>query len=345
MPARGRQARFPHARHRVHARPPPVSGHSLPAGPSGRAQGCRRQRLDAESQARESPAFPNTIVPTDTGALGGGKPVTDYRLPLTGTLEKRVPLFTWTPLPHAGSYFVFVARDALFTEMVEKAHVVLPVYAPKTTYEDKDTSYYWAVVPVDGPLPSSPAYSTPLENSPHSLDKRSDLPVALDPAEGADMHGQPTFRWTAAPGAFQYRLQVSTDPAFADTVEDVTTGATAYTTNRTLPVDTLLYWRVRATDADGVALGWSQPTRTFRRRLPVPVPDPANPTGGADIPVLSWSAVQGAVSYGMHVEQADGTRKDFVTTSTSIAPTTFYGTGIWRWSVRANYPGGLSGAY
>ena len=56
----------------------------------------------------------------------------------------------------------------------------------------------------------------------------------------------------------------------------------------------------------------------------MPVPDPANLTGGADIPVLSWSAVQGAVSYGMHVEQADGTRKDFVTTSTSIAPTTFY---------------------
>ena len=149
---------------------------------------------------------------------------------------------------------------------------MLPVYAPKTTYEDEDTSYYWAVVPVDGPLPSSRVLHAAGELAP--LPRQAlRLPVALDPAEGADVPVQPTFRSTAAPGAFQYRLQVSTDPAFADTVEDVTTGATAYTTNRTLPVDTLLYWRVRATDADGVALGWSQPTRTFRgRRCPSRTP-------------------------------------------------------------------------
>jgi hypothetical protein len=290
------------------------------------------------------PGF-RTVVPTDTGALGGGERVTGYRLPVAGSLERRVPLFTWTPLAHAGSYWVFVARDALFTEIVEKKQVILPAYAPTTTYEDEDTSYYWAVVPADGQSSGSPAYSTPLENSPTYFDKRSDLPIPLDPPEGSDVPVQPTFRWTSSPGAYQYRLQVSADPTFADRVEDVTTGATAYTTNKTLPVDTLLYWRVRATDADGVELGWSQPMRTFRRRLPVPVTDSGNPTGGTDIPVLAWSPVQGAVSYGMHVEQADGSRKDFVTTSTSLTPTTFYGTGIWRWSVRANYPGGQTGAF
>jgi hypothetical protein len=48
--------------------------------------------------------------------------------------------------------------------------------------------------------------------------------------------------------------------------------------------------------------------------------------------------VNGAVSYSMHVDQADGTTKDFTLSSTAFTPTSFYGTGIWRWKVRANFP-------
>jgi hypothetical protein len=50
----------------------------------------------------------------------------------------------------------------------------------------------------------------------------------------------------------------------------------------------------------------------------------------------------------MHVEQADGTKRDFQLRSTAFTPVIFYGTGVWRWQVRANFMSGsrmVSGGY
>jgi hypothetical protein len=74
----------------------------------------------------------------------------------------------------------------------------------------------------------------------------------------------------------------------------------------------------------------------------------ANPTRGEAIPVLAWQPVDGAVSYDMHVEQADGTKRDFRLRSAAFAPVVFYGTGVWHWQVRANFQAGfqtVSGGY
>jgi hypothetical protein len=47
----------------------------------------------------------------------------------------------------------------------------------------------------------------------------------------------------------------------------------------------------------------------------------------------------------MHVDQADGTTRDFVVDSPTLTPTLWWGTGIWRFEVRANFPNGVSGSY
>jgi hypothetical protein len=50
----------------------------------------------------------------------------------------------------------------------------------------------------------------------------------------------------------------------------------------------------------------------------------------------------------MHVEQVDGTKRDFTMRSTAFTPVIFYGTGVWRWQVRANFVSGsrtVSGGY
>jgi hypothetical protein len=75
---------------------------------------------------------------------------------------------------------------------------------------------------------------------------------------------------------------------------------------------------------------------------------PDNPTGGEGIPVFRWSPVQGAISYDMHVEQADGTKRDFTLRTTAFTPVIFYGTGVWHWQVQANFKFGtkeISGGY
>jgi hypothetical protein len=78
--------------------------------------------------------------------------------------------------------------------------------------------------------------------------------------------------------------------------------------------------------------------RTFRRTLPVPALADENPSEGTQIPLLQWKPVQGAVAYDMHIEQPDGTSKDFTLRSTAFTPVQHYGTGIWTWMVRARFP-------
>ena len=95
---------------------------------------------------------------------------------------------------------------------------------------------------------------------------------------------------------------------------------------------------MRANDENKVGLAWSA-IGIFRRRLPAPALSPDNPPGGETVPVINWSRVQGATSYDMHVDQPDGTTRDFRMGSTAFTAISFYGTGVWRWKVRARFPG------
>src|SRR5204863_3744439 len=128
-------------------------------------------------------------------------------------------------------------------------------------------------------------YTSPGISVTQQFQKRSNPPTPLAPVGGAVMTTQPTFRWTAADGAREYRLQVAQDPSFANPIDDVVTDATAFTSSSTYPADSTLYWRVRANDERGIGLTWSN-IETFTRQLPAPQPDTDNPTGGRTIPLL-----------------------------------------------------------
>ena len=71
---------------------------------------------------------------------------------VAGTTTRRTPFFTWKPLAGANSYFVVVAKDANFSNVVDEGFTRIPAYAPRnalkpTTYTDETTTYYWAVLP------------------------------------------------------------------------------------------------------------------------------------------------------------------------------------------------------
>ena len=204
----------------------------------------------------------------------------DYLLPQTGTSTTRMPFFTWKPLQGRASYFVLVSKDASFSNIVDYAFTQLPAYAPRgqsvTTYPDEATFYYWAVLPATN-ANGNGVDTGPLTANPQSFIKLSTPPAVVAPAEASTITGQPTFQWTSAEAARNYRIQVSQDSSFGNTLEDTTTDSTTYTPNTTYPADTVLYWRVRANDENQVGLSWS-PTATFRRTLPAPVPSPTNPT-------------------------------------------------------------------
>jgi hypothetical protein len=277
----------------------------------------------------------------------------DYLTPATGTLSRRTPFFTWRPIAGKSSYFVLVAKDSQFSNIVDYAFTQLPVYSPRTalrptTYPDETTSYYWAVLPANQ-ANGGQAAGVPLFAAPHAFEKQSIPPQLVEPGGGANLTGHPTFRWTPVEGARRYRVQVAQDDQFGSLLEDVATDSIGYTSNTTYPADTVLYWRVRADDENLIGLTWSA-TGTFQKRLATPNVTPGLPTRGDYIPTWTWDPVPGSVSYDVHVDLPDGSQRDLNGMRTAaVTPIVMYGTGVFRWKVRANFPrqpfGIVSGPY
>jgi len=244
-------------------------------------------------------------------------------------------------VPGTQSYFVLVSKDASFSNIVDYAFTQVPAYAPRgpswiRTYQDESTLYYWAVLPASG-LNGSGAAGNPLVAVPSNLRKESIPPTLTTPTAGENVVGQPVFRWTPAEAARQYTIQVSQDPSFGTTLDEVNTSATAYVANKSYPADTVLYWRVRANDENLVGLRWS-PVGSFQRRLPAPAPL-FDALAGEMFPVMSWAPVPGAVSYRIAVDEGDGEHfeyDDFRSAAATFVKMT--GTGITGIRVRANFP-------
>jgi hypothetical protein len=256
-----------------------------------------------------------------------------------GTALARVTAVAF--LDGVDSYFVLVSKDASFSNIVDYAFTQLPAYAPRgpnwiMTFADETTLYYWAVLPATG-LNGDGAAGNPLVAAPTNFRKESVPPTLTTPTAGENVVGQPTFRWSPAEAARRYTLQVSQDPSFGTTLDEVQTASTAYTAAKSYPADTVLYWRVRANDENLVGLRWSA-VGSFQRRLPAPVPL-FEALAGDMFPVIKWSPVQGAVSYRVAVDEPDGEHfeyDDFRSAAAAFVKMT--GTGITGIRVRANFP-------
>lgn len=265
-----------------------------------------------------------------------------------GTTVGSMPLFTWLPIAGAESYYVLVARDPNFTNVVDYAYTRIPAYAPRTasasvSCADETTLYYWAVLPADN-ANGSGVSAEPLTSGAQSFTKQSASPTLVSPLSGEVVDTPATlFRWEPVLGVRNYRVQVSQNPSFSGTLlTNAVTDSTAFASNKTYPSDTVLYWRVRAEAENGVsgvvALTWSAPG-TFSKQLPKPVLDPGHPTNGAFLPTVRWSPVPGAISFDLRLVEPDGDLRNFTKIpAVAAAFTKMTGVGIFTWQVRANFP-------
>ena len=163
----------------------------------------------------------------NAGYLGSG----DYVLPAAGSTVTQTPLITWRPLAGRASYFVIVAKDPSFTNLVDYAFTQLPAYAPRTAFSPDhvpgrdDAPTTGSSCPRcrrTGTEPSAIRFSERPRGSTSGRSGRA----CSGPRTGRSVPGQPTFRWTLALGARRYRLQVSQDPSFGDPIDDILTDAT-----------------------------------------------------------------------------------------------------------------------
>lgn len=196
-------------------------------------------------------------------------------------------------------------------------------------------------------------------------------PTLLAPANGASFAPGAAVRFDWTDEVIGSELQVSTSPNFATTVVYQFFYATSEYTTTSLPNGTL-YWRVRGDD-DGyrpgpwsstgtltVGAGGSTPTPT-----PTPNPTPtapptslgattlSAPSSGAKVDqgksvMFSWSAVSGAGSYELQIDNSSGFTVPLVLSQTTSG-TQFSTSSLKRaslsWRVRAVSSAGNAGAW
>lgn len=296
---------------------------------------------DAFTYQPNAPATGSVALPTSA----------DYLSPGSGAIAAQTPMYTWRPIAGANAYWIIIARDPTFTTLVDYAFTQIPAYVPRRTIADETTSLYWAILPAANAngtgLPVAPSTGLPLDPlhaSAADFQKRSIPPALLSPTNGTQLAAtQPEFQWTPVQGARDYTLQVSTDSSFGSALTNVQTDSTAYVSTTTYPAQSTLYWRVRANDAQGIALTWSS-TGTFEQILPSPQPLAGTASGGL-LPTLRWTRVDGATGYDVHVVLPNGATKDFHVPISAMVPVGLTGSGAFHWQVRADFSGAGAGPY
>ena len=292
------------------------------------------------------PSFTFTDFPVGdvcSGCVAGYLGSDDYLLPIRGETVGANPLFTWRPIAGKQAYWVIVAKDPSFTNVVDYTITRIPAYAVRTrtsplTYADEETSYYWVVLPATGSngsgAPGNPAFGAYAD-----FQKQTTPPDMLAPTDGATFAGQPTFEWASIFGARRYRIQVDDEITFsAPLLDDKRTASTAFTSLETYESAQTYFWRVAPEDEQLKGLTWSD-YRSFQISLPAPVMDEADFGTAEAPPVISWSPVDGAVSYTVDVQEPDGDHTQFTGfPSTAMSWQKFTGVGIMTLKVRAEFP-------
>jgi hypothetical protein len=286
-----------------------------------------------------------------TGCSAGYLGSADYFLPQYGAVSAGMPVFTWQPISGYQSYYVVVATDAQFQNVIDYAWTQVPAYAPRaglTGFTDySDAGYYWAVLPATG-FTGTGVSARPDLAPAETFQRQSNAPTLTAPSDGDQITTWPVFQWTPVDGAYDYHLQVATDQNFSNilTGGDVRVDETSYTPTSTYPAGQVLYWRVQA-EAKGslsaVGLKWSAKGQ-FTKTLPVPsftTPDVMNNPGTSDgIPIWRWNPVPGAVSYDITLTCPAGSScsNGVGFDTTAIVASHLSGTKPLTWQVRANFP-------
>jgi hypothetical protein len=191
---------------------------------------------------------------------------------------------------------VELAADVNFSTRLYSQSGIAPGSGGRTSVRLQDAlapgrSYYWRVRAEDGANtgPFSPAASFDVY-TPVVLGE----PILLAPIGNEQVDSRrPKFRFANAPrsgpsGSISYIIEVSQNPAFAPAF---TIGPVPEAPNQTTadspqdaPLDSVLYWRVKATD--GTNTGFWSDTHDFRTPdtprapTPAPIPSPGNGQNG-----------------------------------------------------------------
>ena len=212
------------------------------------------------------------------------------------------PLLNWTSLQGALEYEVQVDRDDNF--LTAKTY---KTYTTSLLVPDQvaDGDYSWRVRARLG----SGIYSAFSVTQHYKIGPLAQVTGAT-PDNAFAHHEDVVLKWDPVDGAAEYELWVSTDPDFNDTSRTVlkdTIVSTRYSPPTTFLNDQY-YWKVRAVNAQGEFIDWTDPRvpRQIVRRDWQPAPELVHPShqvapAAGDDFYFEWKPVRLASSYELNV--------------------------------------------
>jgi hypothetical protein len=212
---------------------------------------------------------PRTFVIDALGAASLLGPANCVSLPCEPLAD--TPTFTWSPVPNAGLYLLYLATDPNFNNIVKRYQTEHTSLTPRESLPDSNAgqSYYWFVSPCKATGACGP-FEPPYTGR-FAFEKRSAAIQIISPAHDTTVTGPVTFTWKdflqtnqelatkVTQEARTYRIQVSRFADFSVILDEAVVDQTTYTPhalNRTYP-DGPLYWRVQAIDASQNSLTFS----------------------------------------------------------------------------------------
>ncbi len=234
--------------------------------------------------------------------------------PIGGAGASSAPVFQWTSLPGVGQYEIHMSANIEFTNVFwnTKSHINRVAYTP--ALGDGNT-YYWRVRCLDaedkpGPWTSIASFLTT------GLPGGGNAPPTLtSPPDGASMSEMPLLSWSAVAGAAYYRVEISRNELFSDTVDSRRTVNTVYVpedyasgqSSKPSSLGNLspgtYYWRVRAYDEDHDEIGdWSAiPSFQVTPAVAVTLTAPSDGAILTEMPMLEWSPLPAAEYYKVEI--------------------------------------------
>jgi len=239
----------------------------------------------AANLSQASTSIDNSVTFAMPAAAGKPKLLQPGSAVIIGSLK---PAFDWTDsLPAAMYYQIQVGTSSRFTAaslVIDQNNIVESNYTAGADLLP-GMRYYWRVrgyngAEVAGAWSSARSFRTPLEAA-----------NLVTVGAGEELKtDRPDFNWDNVAGATKYRLQISKNNLFRGLVLNKVVSTSELTPPSDLPVNSHLYWRVRAESAY-VTGPWSE-VRDFTTVNPPSVPVLVSPKNKAlttnYLPKLDW---------------------------------------------------------
>jgi hypothetical protein len=266
-----------------------------------------------------------------------------------------VPTFSWTPVPHASHYELWIGTDSNFSP-----GTYLNCYTNQTSftpyglfqssnpaglgscfdqeYPVLDNVIYWKVRGIDAPSGVLGLFSDRFS----FMQRHVDVPAYVSPADDAVVT-VPTLEWEAVLGVARYQVTIQKNGVNVST--PVVTYATTYTPGNLVSGETYTWFVQTIDDQDRLGAAWVQEARwSFTYQAPtelVALPVALTPDAGASLPIMpsmSWTPVTDAKSYQVWY-RVQGTDLEYQLGVTGVPAFTFTGMpptpDTYQWRVKA----------